>query len=130
MKEFWKILKAYLPPYKKYLVGSVVMNILSAVFNVFSFSLLIPILQILFNVGDVSYEFIPWHKGMPFDEISNNVYYYVGTLIEQMGQSKVLLLLCLVFSAIVAIKTSCYFGLAAVLVPIRTGIVKDMRMQI
>ena len=130
MKEFWKILKAYLPPYKKYLVGSVVMNILSAVFNVFSFSLLIPILQILFNVGDVSYEFIPWHKGMPFDEISNNVYYYVGTLIEQMGQSKVLLLLCLVFSAIVAIKTSCYFGSAAVLVPIRTGIVKDMRMQI
>lgn len=106
------------------------MNILSAVFNVFSFSLLIPILQILFNVGDVSYEFIPWHKGMPFDEISNNVYYYVGTLIEQMGQSKVLLLLCLVFSAIVAIKTSCYFGSAAVLVPIRTGIVKDMRMQI
>ena len=130
MKEFWKILKAYLPPYKKYLVGSVVMNILSAVFNVFSFSLLIPILQILFNVGDVSYEFIPWHKGMPFDEISNNVYYYVGTLIDQMGQSKVLLLLCLVFSAIVAIKTSCYFGSAAVLVPIRTGIVKDMRMQI
>ena len=106
------------------------MNILSAVFNVFSFSLLIPILQILFNVGDVSYEFIPWHKGMPFDEISNNVYYYVGTLIEQMGQSKVLLLLCLVFSAIVAIKTSCYFGSAAVLVPIRTGIVKDMRMHI
>ena len=130
MKEFWKILQAYLPPYKKYLVGSVVMNILSAVFNVFSFSLLIPILQILFNVGDVRYEFIPWHKGMPFDEISNNVYYYVGVLIEQMGQSKVLLLLCLVFSAIVAIKTSCYFGSAAVLVPIRTGIVKDMRMQI
>ena len=130
MKEFWKILQAYLPPYKKYLVGSVVMNILSAVFNVFSFSLLIPILQILFNVGDVRYEFIPWHKGMPFDEISNNIYYYVGVLIEQMGQSKVLLLLCLVFSAIVAIKTSCYFGSAAVLVPIRTGIVKDMRMQI
>ena len=106
------------------------MNILSAIFNVFSFSLLIPILQILFNVSDVTYEFIPWHKGMDFNEITNNAYYYIGSLIEVHGASHILLMLCLIFCAIVLIKTACYFGAAAVMVPIRTGIVKDMRMQI
>lgn len=130
MKEFWQILKRYVAPYKKYVAGSVLMNILSAVFNVFSFSLLIPILQILFNVGDHTYEFIPWHKGMPFNEITNNAYFYVSSFIGTFGASRVLLLLCLVFCAIVIVKTACYFGAAAVMVPIRTGVVKDMRVQI
>lgn len=130
MKEFWKILKKYVGPYKAYLGGSVLMNMLSAIFNVFSFSLLIPILQILFNIGDVTYEFIPWHKGMDFNEVTNNVYYYVGSLMEVHGASRILLMLCLVFCGIVLIKTACYFGAAAVMVPIRTGVVKDMRMQI
>ena len=78
-------MRAYIPPYRKYLAGSVVMNILSAVFNVFSFSLLIPILQILFNVSDKTYEFIPWHKGMNFGDLTNNVYWYVYSLIERSG---------------------------------------------
>ncbi len=130
MKEFWQILKRYVAPYKKYVAGSVLMNILSAVFNVFSFSLLIPILQILFNVGEHSYEFIPWHRGMPFNEITNNAYYYVSQFIEIYGPSRILLMLCLIFCGIVLLKTSCYFGAAAVMVPIRTGVVKDMRMQI
>ncbi len=130
MKEFWQILKRYVAPYKKYVAGSVLMNILSAVFNVFSFSLLIPILQILFNVGGHSYEFIPWHKGMPFNEITNNAYYYISQFIDIYGPSRILLMLCLIFCAIVVVKTSCYFGAAAVMVPIRTGVVKDMRMQI
>lgn len=130
MKEFWQILKRYVAPYKKYVAGSVLMNILSAVFNVFSFSLLIPILQILFNVGDHTYEFIPWHKGMPFNELTNNAYFYVSSFIGTFGASRVLLMLCLVFCAIVIVKTACYFGAAAVMVPIRTGVVKDMRVQI
>ena len=130
MKEFWQILKRYVAPYKKYVAGSVLMNILSAVFNVFSFSLLIPILQILFNVGDHTYEFIPWHKGMPFNEITNNAYFYVSSFIGTFGASRVLLMLCLVFCSIVIVKTACYFGAAAVMVPIRTGVVKDMRVQI
>ena len=130
MKAFWKILKRYVGPYKGYVGGSVVLNILSAIFNVFSFSLLIPILQILFNISDVHYEFIPWHRGMPFNEISNNAYYYVAQFIEQYGQSHVLLMLCLIFIAIVLIKVACYFGAAAVMVPIRTGVVKDLRMEI
>lgn len=130
MKEFWSILREYVPPYKKYLVGSVVMNILSAVFNVFSFSLLIPILQILFNISDATYEFIPWHRGMDFGDLTNNVYWYIDTLVAASGPARVLLGLCVTFCAIVVIKTACYFGAAAVMVPIRTGIVKDLRMQI
>ena len=130
MKEFWSILREYVPPYKKYLVGSVVMNILSAVFNVFSFSLLIPILQILFNISDAIYEFIPWHRGMDFGDLTNNVYWYIDTLVAASGPARVLLGLCVTFCAIVFIKTACYFGAAAVMVPIRTGIVKDLRMQI
>ena len=130
MKEFWQILKRYASPYKGYLGGSILLNILSGVFNVFSFSLLIPILQILFNVGGVSYEFIPWHKGMPFNEITNNIYWYITQYVDIWGPAHVLLMLCLVFCAIVAVKTSCYFGAAAVMVPIRTGVVKDLRTQI
>ena len=130
MKAFWKILKRYVAPYKGYVGGSVILNILSAVFNVFSFSLLIPILQILFNIGETHYEFIPWHRGMPFNEISNNAYYYVSQFITDYGQSRVLLALCLIFIAIVAIKVACYFGAAAVMVPIRTGVVRDLRMEI
>ncbi len=130
MKAFWKILKRYVAPYKKYVAGSILMNILSAVFNVFSFSLLIPILQILFNIGATSYEFIPWSEGLNFEIITNNLYYYVYGFVESNGPAHVLLMLCLIFSGIVAIKTSCYFGAAAVMVPLRTGIVKDMRMQI
>jgi len=130
MKAFWQILKRYVAPYKGYVGGSVILNILSAIFNVFSFSLLIPILRILFNVGDTAYQFIPWHKGMPFNEIANNAYYYVSQWIAQFGQSRVLLMLCLFFIAIVLIKVACYFGAAAVMVPIRTGVVKDLRMEI
>ena len=130
MKAFWQILRRYVAPYRGYVGGSVVLNILSAVFNVFSFSLLIPILQILFNVGDTRYEFIPWHSGMPFGEITNNVYYFVSQYIAQYGQSHVLLMLCLIFIAIVAVKVACYFGAAAVMVPIRTGVVRDLRMEI
>ena len=106
------------------------MTILSAVFNVFSFSLLIPILQILFNISDATYEFIPWHRGMDFGDLTNNVYWYIDTLVAASGPARVLLGLCVTFCAIVFIKTACYFGAAAVMVPIRTGIVKDLRMQI
>lgn len=130
MKEFWKILKRYVTPYRGYLGGSIILNILSALFNVFSFSLLIPILQILFNVGDNNYEFIPWYQGMPFNEITNNIYWYISQYVATWGPAHVLLMLCLIFCAIVAVKTSCYFGAAAIMVPIRTGVVKDLRTQI
>ena len=130
MKEFWKIIKRYAKPYTGYLGGSVIMNILSAVFNVFSFSLLIPILKILFDTSGATYDFVPWGEVSDFSGVTNNVYYYVGNLIDTYGQSRVLLMLCLSFCVITLIKTSCYFGASAVMVPLRNGIVRDIRMQV
>lgn len=130
MKDFWKIIKRFASPYIGYLGGSVMLNILSAVFNVFSFSLLIPILNILFDTSGQVYELIPRGEIEGFSDITNNIYYYVGGWISQYGTSKVLLVLCLTFCAITLVKTSCYFGSSAVMIPIRTGIVRDIRMQL
>lgn len=131
MKEFFKIIRRYARPYYTYLLGSVGLNILSAVFNVFSFSLLIPILKILFEPSAIGqYSFIPWNEVSGFADITNNAYWLVSNYILQFGQSRVLFALCLVFCGLTLIKTSCYFGSSAVMVPIRTGIVKDMRMEI
>ena len=132
MKDFWRILKRYVRPYRGYLGGSVVMNILSAVFNVFSFSLLIPILQILFNVNEMQYEFIPWDSAsVGIKDIAiNNLYWFVTEAMGKWGAPTVLLALCLSLSLITAIKTACYFGSSAVMVPIRNGIVKDLRNEL
>ena len=130
MKEFWKVIKRYVAPYKSYLGGSIVLNMLSAVFNIFSFSLLAPILKILFESGSQTYTLIPFHKGMSASELINDLYYYVSSAVQSHGASHVLLMLCIIFCGITLIKTACYFGASAVMIPIRTGIVKDMRMQI
>ncbi len=131
MREFLKMLKTYALPYAGYLVGSVLVNILSAVFNIFSFSLIIPILQILFKLDTAVHEFIPWGSGGSFKDIAvNNVYYYVTVLIDKYGASTILLTLCLSFVVMTALKTSCYFGASAVMVPLRTGIVRDIRTSL
>ena len=130
MKEFWTILKRFAAPYKKYLAGSLLLNLLSAVFNIFSFALLIPILNILFKLDNTVYEFIPW-EGMPTKEqLMNNFYYYISFLIEKWGGSSTLLILGCVFGLLVLIKTSCYFASSAVMIPLRTGIVRDIRIMV
>jgi len=130
MKAFWKVLKRFAAPYKKYLAGSVVLNLFSAVFNIFSFALLIPILNILFKMDSTVYEFMPWDGTPSKEQIMNNFYYYVSTLIERFGGSTALLLLGLVFAGITVLKTGCYFASSAVMVPLRTGIVRDIRTMV
>ena len=130
MNDFLILLKRYVPPYKKSLIWAVILNILSAIFNIFSFALIIPILQILFKIDTKVYEFIPWEGGIPDKEVLiNNIYYYITMLISSKGASFTLLLLGLTFGFITLIKTSCYFGSSAVMVPLRTGIVRDLRVQ-
>ena len=130
MKQFWKILKRFAAPYKGYLAGSVILNLFSAVFNIFSFALLIPILNILFKMDTTVYEFIPWN-GMPGKEqLMNNMYWYVSQLIEKWGGSTTLLILGCVFGAMTFLKTSFYFASSAVMVPLRTGIVRDIRTMV
>ena len=130
MKAFWKVLKRFAAPYKKYLAGSVILNLFSAVFNIFSFALLIPILNILFKMDTNVYEFIPWN-GMPDKEtLMNNFYWYVSQLIDKWGGSTTLLLLGVIFGLMTLLKTSCYFASSAVMVPLRTGIVRDIRTMV
>ena len=131
MKEFLKILMRYAAPYKSCMVWAVILNILSAVFNIFSFTLIIPILNILFKIDQKVYEFTPWDSAEPFkDKFLNNVYFYVSQWIETYGASNTLLLLGLFLGVMTLLKTSCYFGSSAVMIPLRTGIVRDLRVQV
>ena len=131
MREFWKILKRYAAPYKLCMLWAVILNILSAVFNIFSFTLIIPILNILFKVDDTTYQFIPWDAAGSFKEKAlNNAYYYVSQWIEQFGPSTTLIFLGVFLGVMTLLKTSCYFGSAAVMIPLRTGIVRDLRVHV
>ena len=132
MKEFWQVMKRFVAPYKLYLVGAVILNILSAIFNIFSFTLIIPILQILFKMDTTVYEFIPWNTpdiGIK-DLAINNIYFYVTQMIDKFGGSVTLLILGLFLGVMTALKTSCYFGSSAIMIPLRTGIVRDIRIQV
>lgn len=130
MKAFWKVLKRFAAPYKKYLAGSVVLNLFSAVFNIFSFALLIPILNILFKMDSTVYEFMPWDGTPSKEQIMNNFYYYVSQMIDRFGGSNTLLILGLIFAGITVLKTGCYFASSSVMVPLRTGIVRDIRTMV
>lgn len=126
------MIKRYVAPYRKYLGESVLMNVLSAVFNIFSFTLIIPILKILFNLDSSIYSFIAWNDASASfkDKVLNNLYWFVSQSIIDLGAGTVLLILCLILSFMTLLKTACYFGSSAVMIPLRTGIVKDLRMQV
>ncbi|MGI6218306.1 MAG: ABC transporter ATP-binding protein [Bacteroidaceae bacterium] len=130
MKEFFQVMRRYIPPYKKYLVWAVIFNLLSAVLNVFSFSLIIPILQILFKMETKVYEYIPWDSASLKDAAVNNFYFYVQTLIERHGASLTLLALGLFLAFATLLKTGSYFASSAVMIPLRTGIVRDIRISV
>ena len=134
MKEFFKILKRFVPPYKKYLVLSLIFTFLSAILNVFSFMVIIPILQIIFKISDTSgVEFIPWSE-MSSDNLKdvlmNNATYYLNSFSDEHGASMVLLLLGLFLVVMTLFKTACYFGSSAAIIPLRTGVVRDIRMKV
>lgn len=134
MKEFLKILRRFVPPYKKYLVLSLFFTLLSAILNVFSFMVIIPILQILFKINDVSgVAYTPWSE-MTSDNakevLMDNAAYYMNSITEEYGASTVLLLLGLFLVFMTLLKTASYFGSSAAIIPLRTGIVRDMRTQL
>ena len=132
MRDFFRMMKRYARPYAPHLAGAIFLNILSGVFNVFSFSIIIPMLNILFNLDSKVYEFIAWNTpDMSMkDIIINNAYWSVYNYMSVHGAVGALFLLAGLFAALTLIKTSCYFGSSAVMIPIRTGIVKDIRMEI
>ena len=129
MKEFLLVLRRFVPPYKKYLVLSVIFNILSAILNIFSFAAIIPILQILFNTGDstTATTLMEWGSGDLKEVLSNNAEYYVGQLITQIGPATTLLVIGLFLAVMTFLKTGAYFLSSATIIPIRTGVVRDIR---
>ena len=132
MKEFIHVLRRFVPPYKRYLVWSVVFNILSAVLNIFSFMAIIPILQILFQTGgdNVPQSLMPWSWDNLQEAFSNNANYYVGQLIENIGPTTTLLVIGIFLAFMTFLKTGAYFLSSATIIPIRTGVVRDIRNQL
>lgn len=134
MKEFLQILRRFVPPYKKYLGLSILFNILSAVLNIFSFAALIPILQILFKVdgGIRVNEYMHWNGdwGSIKEVATNNLYYYIQEFIVAHSASTALLVIGIFLAFMTFLKTGAYFLSSATIIPIRTGIVRDIRNQI
>ena len=132
MKEFLQVLRRFVPPYKKYLVASVVFNILSALLNIFSFAALIPILQILFQTGDAeaATSWLSWDWGNVQGVLMNNLNYFVNRLMADFGQTTTLLFIGLFLAVTTAMKTGSYFLSSATIIPIRTGVVRDIRNQL
>ena len=132
MKDFLKVLRRFIPPYRKYLFLSIAFNILSAVLNIFSFATLIPMLDILFNTGNTekATELMAWDTNDASYVLMNNMNYYVNQLIGSMGATTTLLIIGLVLAFMTALKTGAYFLSSATIIPIRTGVVRDIRNQL
>ena len=132
MKEFIHVLRRFVPPYKRYLVWSVVFNILSAMLNIFSFMAIIPILQILFQTGgdNVPQSLMPWSWDNLQEAFSNNANYYEGQLIQNIGPTTTLLVIGIFLAFMTFLKTGAYFLSSATIIPIRTGVVRDIRNQL
>ena len=130
MKEFFHLMRKYFVRYKRYIGGTLLFNILAAIFNVFSFTVLLPILQILFKVNTERYQFIEWGTGDFIDTAKNNGYYYSQLMIDSYGPATTLLLLGIILAVLTMFKTAAYFGGSACLMPLRTGVVRDIRADI
>lgn len=132
MKDFLQVLRRFVPPYKRYLVLSVIFNILSAILNIFSFAAIVPILQIIFQTEDRN-QSLQWME-MSWDNIQdtagNNFDYLVQELIEETGESTTLLIIGLFLAVMTGLKTAAYFLSSANIIPIRTGVVRDIRNQL
>ena len=132
MREFLQVLRRFVPPYKRYLALSVFFNILSVVLNIFSFAALIPILQIIFKTGDAdaATTLMPWDWSHAQDVLMNNMNYYVNGMIADIGPTTTLLLIGLFLAFMTMLKTGAYFLSSATIIPIRTGVVRDIRNQL
>ena len=132
MREFIHVLRRFVPPYKKYLVMAVIFNILSALLNIFSFMTLIPMLQILFKVdsGTSATHAMAWSEGSFKDVLSNNADYYTQIFITSWGPTNTLLIIGLALAFMTLLKTGAYFLSSASIIPIRTGVVRDIRNQL
>lgn len=127
MKELFSILRRFVPPYKKYLLLNILFNILAAILTLFSFAVIIPILEMLFNVKEAVYAYMPLGSGSLKDVILNNFYYYTQETIKIYGQSTTLALLAVALVVMTALKTGTTYLSSYFVIPMRSGIVRDIR---
>lgn len=127
MKEFFKILRRFVPPYKKYLILNIFFNILAAFLTLFSFALIIPILEMLFQVKEAHYEYMALGSGTLKDVVVNNFYYYVQEAIADLGQSNTLAILAVMLVLMTLLKTGVTYLSSYCIIPMRSGIVRDIR---
>ena len=138
MKDFIRILKRFVPPYKKYLIMNVIFNILSAILNLFSFMLIIPILNILFNISNKSYTWLTWEWNLTSWEawkntpalVENNFFAFITGLIETKGGAFTLIILGVFLIVMTFLKVASMYMAFYMMIPIRTGVVRDIRNQI
>ena len=132
MKEFLQLMQRFALPYKKFIGWAVLLNILSAIFNIFSFTFLIPILNILFKTGENEkvYYYMEWGSAGVKDVAVNNFYCYISQMIAENGPVTTLFFLGLFLMLMTMLKTSCYFASSAVMIPLRTGVVRDIRIMV
>jgi ABC-type multidrug transport system fused ATPase/permease subunit len=130
MKGFWQLLKRFVPPYKKYIVLNILFNLLTAFLTLFSFALIIPILEMLFGLNTQVYSYMPMNSGKIDAVLTNNFYYYVQRIIEHYGQSTALACIAAAMVVMTAFKTGCAYLGAYFMINIRAGVVRDIRNQI
>lgn len=138
MKDFIKVLKRFVPPYKKYMVLNVIFNLLSAILNLFSFMLIIPILDILFKTNDKVYSFMEWNFDFSnwesmkeiFAIVKNNFFWFVSNYIDVYGGSATLIMLGVFLVTMTFLKVLTMYLAFYTMIPIRTGVVRDIRNQI
>lgn len=138
MKDFLRILRRFVPPYKRYMVMNIVFNILSAFLNLFAFALIIPILNILFKIDNETYTYMDWSL-FPFSWetvealpalLKNNFFWFVSNMIETQGGSFTLIILGLFLVVSTFLKVATMYMAFFTMIPIRTGVVRDIRNQI
>lgn len=127
MKDFIKILRRFVPPYKKYLALNILFNILAAFLTLFSFALIIPILEMLFKINNTVYSYMPMGTGDFKDVLVNNFYYYIQQSVVDWGPSVTLALLAAALVVMTALKTGATYLSSYFIIPLRSGIVRDLR---
>ena len=130
MKGFFKILRRFVPPYKKQLALNIVFNILAALLTLFSFALIIPILEMLFGINTATYSYTPWGSASIDKVVINNFYYYVQTIIASSGKSVALACIAAALVVMTGLKTGAAYMAAYFMISLRTGVVRDLRAMI
>ena len=127
MNDFWSLLRRFVPPYKKYLILNIIFNVLAAVLTLFSFALIVPILEMLFGISEGYYEYMAIGDASLKEVVVNDFYYYTQQSIVHLGQSRTLALLAAALVFMTGLKTGATYLSAYFIIPLRSGIVRDIR---